>query len=98
VRAASAAGHLARASDLLTRIDADLSEHGAISPIELRAAVVFPAAYRFVLDHRLRTLDAIHLAVCTEECPELAGDDEIIFVTRDSGQARAARALGLTVR
>jgi len=46
----------------------------------------------------LRTLDAIHLAVCTEECPDLAGDDEIIFVTRDSGQARAARALGLTVR
>jgi len=33
--------------------------------------------------------------VCVEECPAFAGDDTIIFVTRDREQAAAARALGL---
>lgn len=98
VRAASAAGRVARSRGLLARIDGDLAEDGAISPIDLRAEVIFPTAYRFILDHRLRPLDAIHLAVCAEDCPALAGDDEIIFVTRDDDQAKAARALGFTVR
>jgi len=98
VRSAYSAGRVARSSDLLGRIEGDLAEDGAISPIDLRAEVIFPTAYRFILDHRLRPLDAIHLAVCAEDCPVLAGDDEIIFVTRDDDQAKAARALGFTVR
>jgi hypothetical protein len=57
-----------------------------------------PAAYRLVAEHGLRTLDAIHLAVCVEDCPAFAGDDAIVFVTRNSVQASAARALGLEVR
>ena len=98
VRAAAAAGRVTRSRDLLARIDGDLAEDGVISAIDLRADVIFPTAYRFVLDHRLRPLDAIHLAVCAEDCPALAAGDEIIFVTRDDEQARAARALGFTVR
>ena len=98
VRAASVAGRVARTRELLARIDADLAEDGVISAIDLRADVIFPTAYRFVLEHRLRPLDAIQLAVCAEDCPALAGDDEIVFVTRDDDQAKAARALGLTVR
>ena len=98
VRSAYSAGRVARSSDLLGRIEGDLAEDGVISPIDLRADVIIPTAYRFILDHRLRPLDAIHLAVCAEDCPALAGDDEIIFVTRDDDQAKAARALGFAIR
>ena len=98
VRSAYSAGRVARSSDLLGRIEGDLAEDGAISPIDLRADAIIPTAYRFILDHRLRPLDAIHLAVCAEDCPALAGDDEIIFVTRDDDQAKAARALGFAIR
>lgn len=94
-RAASIHGRLDRWSELLARIDLDLAEGGPIGPIGLRPDLIFPAAYRLVVEHRLRTLDAIHLAVCVEECPAFAGDDTIVFVTRDSDQAVAARALGL---
>jgi predicted nucleic acid-binding protein len=98
IRAAMAAGRIRRASDLLSRIDADLADGGVISAIGLRASVIFPAAYRIILEHRLRPLDAIHVAVCAEECPPLAGGDEIAFITRDADQASAARALGFAVR
>jgi len=94
-RAASSGGRLSRWSELLARIDVDLAEGGPIGPIGLRPDLILPAAYRLVVEHRLRTLDAIHLAVCVEECPAFAGDDTIIFVTRDREQAAAARALGL---
>ena len=94
-RAASSGGRLSRWSELLARIDLDLAEGGPIGPIGLRPDLILPAAYRLVVEHRLRTLDAIHLAVCVEECPAFAGDDTIIFVTRDRKQAAAARALGL---
>ncbi len=94
-RAAAAGGRLPRWRELLARFDVDFAEGGAIGPIGLRADLILPAAYRLVVEHRLRTLDAIHLAVCIEECPAFAGDDEIVFVTRDSEQAAVARALGL---
>jgi len=94
-RAASSGGRMSRWSELLARIDLDLTEGGPIGPIGLRPDLILPAAYRLVVEHRLRTLDAIHLAVCVEECPAFAGDDTIIFVTRDREQAAAARALGL---
>lgn len=95
-RAASVGGRLSRWSELLARFDVDLAEGGPIGPIGLRPDLILPAAYRLVVEHRLRTLDAIHLAVCVEECPAFAGDDTIVFVTRDNEQAAAARALGLT--
>lgn len=98
VRSAYSAGRVARSTDMLGRIEGDLAEEGAISPIDLRPNVIIPTAYRFILEHRLRPLDAIHLAVCVEDCPGLAGDQEVVFVTRDSDQAKAARSLGLTVR
>jgi predicted nucleic acid-binding protein len=98
VRSAYSAGRVARSRDLLGRIEGDLADDGPISPIELRADVILPAAYRFILEHRLRLLDAIHLAVCVEDCPGISGGDEVVFVTRESDQAKAARALGLEVR
>ena len=98
VRAASAMGRISRAQDLLARIDSDLAQDGVIIAIDLRPEVVLRTAYRIVLEHRLRPLDAIHVAVCAEDCPSLAGDDEISFVTRDSDQAKAASAFGFAVR
>jgi hypothetical protein len=97
VRSAYSAGRVARSSDLLGRIEGDLAEDGAISPIDLRPEVILPAAYRLILEQRLRPLDAIHVAVFVEDCPGLAGSDEITFVTRDADQARAVRALGFAV-
>lgn len=98
VHAASAARRFRQLDELLARIDADLAEGGPIDPIALRADVIFPAAYRLILEHGLRTLDAVHLAVCAEECPSLAVDEDVVFVTRDKVQASAARAMGLAVR
>jgi hypothetical protein len=65
--------------------------------LRLRSDVIVPLAHRLVLDHRLRTLDALHLAVAIEECPVLAHGDDVSFVTRDEEQATAARALGFHV-
>lgn len=98
VRNAHVSGRLARWKELLASIDADLADQGVVSPIDLRPDPILGVAYRLALEHRLRPLDAIHVAVCAEDCPPLAGDDEITFVTRDSDQARAVRALGFAVR
>ena len=98
LRAASSSGRLRRSSEVLARFDLDFAEDGAIEPIDLRPDVILPAARRLLLEHHLRTLDAIHLAVCAEDCPALAGDDEIVFVTRDVEQAKVAKSLGFAVR
>lgn len=97
VRAAAVAGRLPRWRELLDRIDADCAEDGPIALLALRPRLVLPTAHRLVLDHRLRTLDAIHLAVALEECPELADGEDVVFVTRDKDQAVVAGALGLRV-
>jgi hypothetical protein len=87
VRGAAAAGRLPRWRTLLDRIDADCGEDGPIALLALRPRGVLPTAHRLLLDHRLRTLAAIHLAVAVEECPELASDGEhVAFVTRDGDQ------------
>ncbi len=82
---------------MLGRIDADCQERGPIALLRLRAQAVLPVAYSLVLEHRLRRLDAIHLAVALEECPTLAGDDEVVFETSDEDQATAAAAVGFAL-
>jgi hypothetical protein len=54
-------------------------------------------ARKLVLDHPLRTLDAIHLATALIEATAFAGGDEVAMVTRDQRQATAAKACGLRV-
>jgi len=98
VMAAERSGRLPRWRELLGAIDKDCARGGPIALIELRRELVMPTAYRLVTDHRVRTLDAMHLAVAIEECPQLANGEEIEFVTRDRDQAAAAVALGLMVR
>ena len=97
IRAASIPGRLRRSAGLLARIDADCAEDGPIALLRLRPETALALAYDLVLEHRLRTLDAIHLAVALLECPVLAGDEQVVFVTRDEDQALAAAALGFTV-
>lgn len=98
IRAAARGGRLRRWRSLLARIDADCQEDGPIALLRLRPEVILPTAYRLVLERRLRTLDAIHLAVAAEECPPIAGIDDVVFVTRDNNQRTAAGALGFPRR
>ena len=98
VRAAARGGRLRRWRDVLARFDADCQEEGSIMLLRLRSESVLPAARRLVLQHQVRTLDALHVAVAVTECPSLAGDDDVVFVTRDADQAKAVEALGFAVR
>lgn len=98
IRAASRSGRLPTWQELLARIDADCGEDGPITLLALRPEVVLPTAYRLVLEHQLRTLDALHVAVAVEECPTLSEEGEVVFVTRDEDQAATAAALGLPLR
>ena len=98
IGAAARAGRLRRPSNLLARFDADCGEGGPLTLIALRSDRVFPTAHRFVVEHHLRTLDAIHLAVAVEEGRALAGSAGMVIVTRDDDQANAARNLGFEVR
>ncbi|MDQ3407530.1 MAG: type II toxin-antitoxin system VapC family toxin [Chloroflexota bacterium] len=95
---ASRTGRTPGWEEVLATMEADTGPAGMIALIALRRELILPAALRLVAEHRLRTLDAIHLAVAMEEGPRLAAGDEIQFVTLDRDQAAAARALGLTVR
>lgn len=95
--AAVRAGRIRRSGRLLARFDAEWGEEGRRTLLDLDPARALPRAYELVLDYRLRALDAIHLAVALEDGRALAGDEELVFVTRDGDQAAAAAALGLTV-
>lgn len=83
---------------LLDKFDQDCGPDGPIRLLALDPAAVLPRAYELVIDHRLRALDAIHLAVALEQYRPLAADTDVVFVTRDQDQAAAAKALGFAVR
>ncbi len=93
VKSAERAGRLRDAAPALERIDAHLGTKIAL--IEFRSETILPGARDLVLQHRLNTLDAIHLAVAIEESETLG--EPIIFVTRDDEQSIAALELGLEV-
>lgn len=98
VHAAARCGRLRRADGVLRRADRDWGVDGPVALLALRAAEVLPLARQIVLDHPVRTLDAIHLAVAATTAAELAAGDPIEFVTRDARQADVAEAMGLPVR
>lgn len=98
VSGAARAGRLRRREPLLGQIDLDMTPGGKVKLIALRPEVIFPIARRLLVEHRLRTLDAIHLGVLLEDCPALADPSDTVLVTRDDDQAAAATALGFAVR
>jgi hypothetical protein len=98
VRAAATGGRLRRWEAILARIDADCGPDGPIALLALRSDPILPRSRRLEIEHGLRTLDAIHLAVALVECPSLAEDGAVAFVTRDATQAAVATAVGFEVR
>jgi predicted nucleic acid-binding protein len=98
VRAAERAGRLREADGLLARIEADCAEDGPLTLLVLRPNPVLGLARRLLDLHRLRTLDAIHLAVALEDGRRVAGDEQLQLVTRDEQQRGAALAAGLAVQ
>ena len=97
VRRAGRAARFADWSALLAAVEATCALGGAITLLELRPRPTLDTARELVLEHRVRALDAIHLAVAIEDARPLAAPDELRFVTRDRDQAEAAAALGLTL-
>jgi uncharacterized protein len=98
IRSAASGGRLRRWRGILARIDADCAHDGPITLLALRSDPILSEVRRLALERGLRTLDAVHLAVAVVECPSLAPDGEVAFVTRDAAQATAAAALGFEVR
>jgi len=90
VTAAERAGRIESADRFLLVIDSDLDT--AIGVVPLHPDTVLPEARRVLLEHRVRTLDAIHLAVALEL--RATEGDQVTFVTRETDQAAAAQALG----
>ena len=97
VAAAARAGRLREPETVLDAFDGDCSDEGVLTLLRLDPEVVLPLGVRLVREQRLRSLDAIHLAVALT-VPPLLGIDDLVVVTRDAAQAAAAEALGLAVR
>jgi predicted nucleic acid-binding protein len=69
---------------------------GNVAVLALDPAPTLARAWQLVIDHRLRALDALHLAVAHLDARKLTDPGEDLhFATRDADQAAAARALGL---
>lgn len=98
IHAAARAGRIANPRGSLDRFDLDIGDEGRVNMLVLRPGPILRLAYDLVSAHRLRTLDAIHLAVALEDGRTAAVGEDLAFVTRDEDQATAARELGLTVR
>lgn len=98
IRAAVAAGRITDVRSYLDIFDRDSGVDRRIALVALHPDPIFRSARELALAHRLRTLDAIHLAVALEDGRTAAVGEDLAFVTRDEDQAAAARELGLTVR
>ncbi|HVK21943.1 MAG TPA: type II toxin-antitoxin system VapC family toxin [Actinokineospora sp.] len=95
--AAGRSGRLSCPEAYLDRFDDDCEDDGPFTLVELDSAVILPIARTTVCQYRLRTLDAIHLAVLATDCVAFAGGEPVALVTRDHDQADVARKLGIAV-
>lgn len=78
------------AARLLTDFGADTASDGPLAVAIFDAEAAFATAKRLLAKHRLRTLDALHLAAAMALAATT--DEELAFCTRDQDQATAARA------
>jgi uncharacterized protein len=97
VGAAARKLRVAEPTPILDRFDLDCGEDGPLTLLRLDTKVVLPLARRLVSQQAVRTLDAIHLAVVLTDATALAAGEPVVLVTRDTQQAKAATALGLSV-
>jgi uncharacterized protein len=95
--AAFGAQRLADPRVVLDRVDSDCGDDGVITLLRLDPVTTLPLARQLVIQHPLRSLDAIHLAVLLTAATQLAAGEPVTLVTRDKQQATAAQALGLPV-
>ncbi len=81
---------------LLSLLDADLAEDGAVTVVAAAQAEVEREALPLVRRHAIRPMDAWHLANATLILPRLAeAGEEAGFASRDQEQASIAATLGL---
>lgn len=97
VSAAGRGGRLSEPRVVLDRFDADCGDDGPLSLLRLDPEPTLGLAYRLVSEYRLRTLDAVHLAVALTDAAELAAGQPVTLVTADTDQEAAAQASGLAV-
>ena len=81
-----------RPESLLAHFDAACGSEGPVALIDFGSSQVLPLARSLIAEHVLHALDAIHIATAL-----LEGRDDLVFVTLDEAQARAAVAAGLNV-
>lgn len=93
--AAGRAGRIADTRSALAKLARDVHGDGAILLLALDEPRVLPQACDLCARHRLRAIDAIHLAVALSDATTLADGQPVVFVTRDADQAAAAVAEGL---
>ena len=102
VAAAHRHGRIKDPTIFLEQFDSDCDESEdegqAISLLRFDSDAVVPLARILVLEHRVRTLDAMHVAVALTGATMLAAGEPVEFLTRDERQATAARQRGLVVR
>ena len=89
-KGAERAGRIESAEALLATVEHDFRTQ--VQLIRLEPERVLPQARGLVLQHRLRALEAIHIAVAVE-LRRSEGPD-VIFVTRSVDQTAAAKAHG----
>jgi len=91
--AATRAGRIADPSSVLSAFDADCATDGPLVLVRF-VERTWSEAYRVLVAHRLRTLDALHLAAAITVRTDMAADESWVFVTADGNQAQAALAEG----
>lgn len=86
----------AEVADRLCEVfDADTSGAGRIAVLRSDMGRIVNRARVIVRAERVRSLDALHLAVADLDGRRVAGTDDFVFVTADHVQAEAARSLGM---
>ncbi len=80
---------------LLSLLDADLGQDGAVTVVTAAQTDVEVEALRLVGQHALRGMDAWHLATAVLTVPDLAETgEETGFASRDAAQSSVATLLG----
>jgi predicted nucleic acid-binding protein len=100
MRAAERSGRVSTegALELLSEMESDIGPGGVVKLIDFDGSPTLARALTLVLDRRIHTLAALHLAVADREGRRFAEpDEELVFATYDERQRDVARALGLAV-
>lgn len=82
---------------LLNSWQRDTAPEGPITVLSAPQEAIEADALNIVITYGIRAMDAWHLACASIAVPEIAGDEQIAFASRDKDQAEVARARGFTL-